>query len=93
MTMQTDVKSSNLTSTGDVFAGRGRVKAISYRGDGTAGSLVLTDGSGGDTLITLTVGSGDTTNEYVLIPGEGVLFRVGIYATLTHVASVTVFYG
>jgi hypothetical protein len=34
-----------------------------------------------------------TCPQYMLLPGEGLLFQTNIYADLTDVASVTVFYG
>jgi hypothetical protein len=30
---------------------------------------------------------------YTLIPGEGIQFNTNVYATLTNIASVTVYYG
>ncbi len=94
MTMQTDVKSTHLAASGTISAGRARLKSISYRGDGTNGSILLKNGSSsGSTLVELDVGTSDTFTIYVLIPGEGVLFPDGIYADITHVSALTAFYG
>lgn len=94
MTMQTDVLATHLTASGTVSAGRARLKGISYRGDGTAGSILFKNGgSSGTTLLELDVGTSDTFTIYLLIPGEGVLFPEGIYAALSHVSAITAFYG
>ena len=94
MTMQTDVKSNHLTASGTIFNGRTRLKSISYRGNGTDGYVRLRDGgSSGPILCELDVGTSDTFTIYVLIPGEGVLFQTSLYADLSNVNAVTVFYG
>jgi hypothetical protein len=94
MAMQTDVKSNHLTASGTVFNGRTRLKSISYRGNGTDGYVRLRDGgSSGPILCELDVGTSDTFTIYVLIPGEGVLFQTSLYAELSNVLAVTVFYG
>ena len=94
MTMQTDVKSNHLTASGTVFNGRTRLKSISYRGNGTDGYVRLRDGgSSGPILCELDVGTSDTFTIYVMIPGEGVLFQTSLYADLSNVNAVTVFYG
>ena len=92
--MQTDVKATHLTADGAVSASPARLKAVSYRGDGTAGSILFKNGgSGGTTLLELDVGTSDTFTIYILLPGEGVRFDTSIYADLTHVSAITAFYG
>ena len=96
MTMQTDVKSKHLNASGSVFAGRTRVKGFSICATAsTAGTMLLKDGgSSGTTLLEIDIPSNSNPNSfYVLVPGEGVLFSTNVYATLTNIASVTVFYG
>ena len=96
MSMQGDVKSTHLNASGSVFAGRTRVKGFSICATAsTAGTLLLKDGgSGGTTLIEIDIPSNSNPNSfYVAIPQEGVLFQTSVYATLTNIASVTVFYG
>jgi hypothetical protein len=100
--MQTDVVSSvPLTSSGQ-FASQNslgdvqscRVKAIYIVPSGTAGSVVLTDGgSSGSTRMTINTVASASQPTYLLMPGEGVLFRTNVYATLTNVGSATIFYG
>ena len=96
MGMQTDVKSTHLNASGSVFAGRARIKGFSICATvSTAGTMTLKDGgSGGTTMIEIDIPSNSNPNSfYVLVPGEGVLCETNIYATLTGIASVTVFYG
>jgi len=93
---QTDVKSTHLNSSGSVFAGRARIKGIALCATvSTAGTLVLRDGgSGGINVVELDIPSNSNPNSfYMLIPGEGVLCATNIYASITGLASVTVFYG
>jgi hypothetical protein len=104
MGMQTDILASRprtssdgdgqmLTQGGDAIP-RARVKAILIVPTSGAGSVVLKDGgSGGDTKTTINTMASMTTPLYTLLPGEGLLFQTNIYADLTDVASVTVFYG
>jgi hypothetical protein len=93
---QTDVKSTHLNSSGSVFAGRARIKGIAICANAsTAGTLILRDGgSGGASAIELDIPSNTNPNSYyILVPGEGVLCTTNIYASITGLASVTVFYG
>ena len=92
--MQTDVNSTHLTASGTVFGGRARLKSVSYRGNGTDGYVKFRDGgSSGRVLCELDVGTSDTFTIYVLLPGEGIVFQTSIYADLSNVLAVTVFYG
>lgn len=99
--MQTDVLASvPLTSSGqftDQAAAnvlRCRVKAIYIVPSGTAGSVVLKDGgSGGTTIATFNTVASATQPTYLLMPGEGLLFRTNVYGTLTSVGSATIIYG
>ena len=61
----------------------------------TAGTLVLKDGgSGGTNLLEVDIPANSNTNSfYSLIPGEGILFSTNVYATMTGIASITVYYG
>ena len=96
MTMQFDVKSQHLNASGSVFAQPARVKGFSICATAsTSGTLLLKDGgSGGTTRIEIDIPSNTNPNSfYVAVPGEGVRFYTNIYATLTGIASVTVFYG
>ena len=96
MTMQYDVKSAHLNASGSVFAGRTRVKGFSICATAsTAGTLLLKDGgSSGTTLLEVDIPSNSNPNSfYTLIPGEGILFSTNVYASLTGIASVTIYYG
>lgn len=102
MAMQTDVKSTKpLTSTG-VFKTqadanctfRTRIKGIYYTNGANAGSVVITDGQSGSTLLTLnTPAAANADAVYILIPDQGILAENGLYGTVTNTASITLFYG
>ena len=94
--MQGDVKATHRNSTGTIYAQRTRVKGFSICGTASlAGTLLLRDGgAGGSVLIEIDIPSNSNPNSlYVAIPQQGVLFNTDVYATLTNIASVTVFYG
>jgi len=96
MTMQYDVKSVHLNASGSVFGQPARVKGFSICATAnTAGTMLLKDGgTGGTTLIEVDIPSNSNPNSfYTLVPGEGVRFFTNIYATLTGIASITVYYG
>jgi hypothetical protein len=96
MAMQYDVKSTHLNASGSIFAGRARIKGFSICATAsTAGTLQLKDGgSSGTVMVEIDIPSNSNPNSfYVLVPGEGVRCYTNIYATLTGIASVTVFYG
>lgn len=93
--MQTDVSAKHLNASGSVYATRTRVKGFSICATASvAGTLLLKDGgSSGTTLIEIDIPSNSNPNSfYVNIPGEGVLFETDVYASLTNIASVTIFY-
>ena len=94
--MQGDVSSKHVNASGSIYASRTRVKGFSICATASqAGTLLLKDGgSGGTTLIEIDSPSNSNPNSfYVAIPQQGVLFETNVYATLTNIASVTVFYG
>ena len=96
MTMQYDVKSTHLNASGSIFGQPARIKGFSICATAsTTGTLLLKDGgSGGTTMIEIDIPSNTNPNSfYVSVPGEGVRCYTNIYATITGLASVTVFYG
>jgi hypothetical protein len=101
MSMQTDVQASAvLTADGQLLdqAGgtitRARIKSIYIVPSGTAGSVVFKDGgASGTTRLTINTVASATQPTYTLIPGEGLLFATNIYADVTSIGSVMVFYG
>lgn len=101
MAMQTDVLASQaLTADGQMVdqagnnIGRCRVKAIYVVPSATAGSVVFKDGgSGGTTRLTLNTVASATQPTYLLIPDQGILFSTNVYADVTTIGSVTIFYG
>ena len=96
MAMQYDVKSAHLNASGSVFAQPARVKGFSICATAnSAGTLILKDGgSSGTNRLEVDIPANSNPNSfYTLIPGEGIRFSTDVYATLTGIASVTVYYG
>jgi len=94
--MQYDVKSTHLNASGTISNQPARIKGFSICATAsTAGTLVLKDGgSSGTARVEIDIPSNSNPNSfYVLVPGEGVRCYTDIYATMTNIASVTVFYG
>lgn len=88
--------SKKLTSSGqiknhkDEELGRTRVKSVYVVSD-AGGSIILRDGNGnGKTVLNLDVPEGGT---HVRLSGCGLLFRERVYATLSGVDSLVIFYG
>jgi hypothetical protein len=102
MAMQTDVQASVPITVDGQFTdqaannlGRTRVKSVYIVPGATAGSVVFKDGgSGGSTRYDNKHGGFRyPTNVHVLMPGQGVLFQTNVYADVTDIGSVTIFYG
>ena len=104
MGMQTDILASRprtsvdgdgqmLTQAGETIP-RARIKSILVVPTAGAGSVVFRDGGvSGPIRATVNTMAAMTCPQYMLLPGEGLLFQTDIYADLTDVDSVTVFYG
>ena len=101
MGMQTDVLASKVaTSSGDMLdqnslvIGRARVKAIYIVPDSGAGTVTFRDGgASGPVKIVVDTKASSTTPDYVLLPGEGLLFQTSIYIVPSAVVSTMVIYG
>lgn len=97
MSMQTDVLSVHTGGTQAnqaLIAGRVRIKSVIIAGGAGAGTGRFLDASGGNVLLEIDTGiNSNLTN--VLIPGEGILFKNGVWYTSVSVAptGVTVVYG
>jgi hypothetical protein len=50
-------------------------------------------GASGTTRLTVTVYPASTGPDFMLLPGDGLLFNTDIYADITTIGSVMVFYG
>ena len=94
-----DVKATNLTGSGEIFAGPARILGIYFVADTTAGSIIIRDGGASGTILATfqtPLGANSAGNEWTTqidIPGNGLLCRTSAYATLSGVDKVTVFYG
>lgn len=92
MSYKSDAKSTYLTESGAVFAGRSRVKGVYVVPGTTAGTVVIKDGgTSGAAVATFGTTAGGSA-VYIEIPEDGVLCATSSYATITNAASVTVFY-
>jgi hypothetical protein len=103
MTMQTDVLVSQPLGSTNTFKdqagsaiGRCRIKAIYGTSGASAGTVVVYDGSANTDPCLMTISTPAASNQgtyWLLMPGEGVLARTGLYAVLTNVDSAMVIYG
>ena len=92
--MQTDVKSAYADSAGSVVGFPTRVKAVYIYTGASAGSLELTDGSGGTSLFKVATPASATNNPiYLLLPGEGIKFSKSVFSVFSNIGAITVIYG
>ena len=99
--MQTDILASRpRTDDGQLLdqagnnIGRARIKAFLIVPTAAAGSVVFKDGgASGSTKMTINMLANSTNSDYIILPGEGVLFQTNIYVDVTSIASVMVWYG
>jgi hypothetical protein len=92
MGYMSDVQSTYLDESGDIFTGRTRVKGIYIVPDSGAGSVVIKNGgSSGNTVTTLDIVAGGSA-AYIHLPEDGLLCKDGAYAVLTDIVSATFFW-
>ena len=92
MAYLSDVRSTRLAASGDIFAGRSRVKGIYIVPGALAGSVVIKDGgAAGSTEVTIDTAA-NGTSVYLYLPEDGVLCTTSSYAVLTNVTAATFFY-
>jgi hypothetical protein len=101
--MQTDVLLTQPLGTSNTFKtqsgavlGGCRIKAIYGTSAAAAGTLVLYDGTstGGKPIGTIsTPTAANQGTYYILMPGEGIVVRTGVYAAITNVDSAMIIYG
>lgn len=90
MSMESDIKSVQITGTGVAVNRRSRLRGIFYHNDGGTGSLILKDNTG-ETTLTLTLNA--NSDGYMLLPGRGILHRTNMNCTtFTSLTAVTLFY-
>ena len=95
MAMQTDVKSTYRTTDGAIFGGPARVKGILISPAATAGGLVIKDGGSSGAVVFQTTWPANASPSpfNVVVPAEGVRCETDVYADVTDLTSITVFYG
>lgn len=90
---QTDVSAATVTATGTVVNQPARIKGVYIGASNVDGSVVFRNGgASGTELLRLNV-PGHGAEVSILIPENGIRFTANIHATITSLASVTVFYG
>lgn len=101
MGVQTDVLSTApITASGQfqeatatANLARTRVRAVYIIPGAAAGSLVLHDGgSAGPVRLTVNTVASATIPTYLLLPGEGIVFRSDVYGTVTGLGSAMLIY-
>lgn len=91
--MGSDIHSVRITTSGSIAAGRRRLRAVYIASGDTVGSVQIRNENGsGVVLCRLDTPADATAVAYVELPDRGILFPDGIYATVTNLAGVTVFY-
>jgi cytochrome c-type biogenesis protein CcmE len=98
MAMQTDVKSAHLSAAGSYYGDRTRLRGLVVSPKiSTAVTFEIRDGSAtAAVLYTMDLASNSNPNTfYVIVPGEGILAKTGLYLTLSvgSITGITVFYG
>lgn len=94
MGMQTDVKSVYRTDDGVLFAGQTRLKGMTVTVSTPGAALVVYDNSSAASgTAVLTVSTAVAGSFPVVIPGEGILARSGLYLDINGAAAVTAYYG
>ena len=101
MAMQTDVLASkvatsagNLLDQNSLVIGRCRVKGIYIVPDTGAGTVTFIDGgASGATKIVVNTKASSSAPDYMLLPGEGLLFQTSVYIVPSAVISTMVIYG
>lgn len=93
--MQYDVKSVRITADGQAVDYRVRVKAVYGLAGASVGSVKFYDGTdtAGELLLDLDSPAGTGNSFFVIMPGEGILFRTGVYVDVTNITGVTIIYG
>lgn len=89
--MQTDVKAAEKTTSGTVFNGRTRVKALTIA-FASGGTVAIKDGGSSGTTVWSFTAPAAAGAISVLLPGEGILCSTDVYAAVSS-ATVTVMYG
>jgi hypothetical protein len=94
MAMQYDVNSAYADAGGSIIGYPTRLKAVYIYAGASAGSLELTDGSGGTSLFKVATPASATSNPiYLILPGEGIRFSSSIFAVFSNIGAVTLIYG
>ena len=92
MGYMSDVKSTRLAVSGDIFGGPARVKGVYIVSSGTGGSVVIRDGGGSGTVVATLDTPAVAGMVYMKLPEDGLRCATSAYATLANVTAATFFY-
>lgn len=89
--MDSNIKAVTVTGTGVAYAQRAHLRGFSYVAGAGTPRIVLKDGSGSAAQLDLSAIA--STDNYIFLPGRGILFETSInVTTLTNISSLTLFY-
>lgn len=93
--MQTDVVSVHTNANAAMYSGRTRLKGVlfSVSGGAPVDHVKFYDAASATGSVVLEIDTNHSGAMYILIPGEGILFRNGIYCDIGDASSVTIFVG
>lgn len=91
--MDSDLQSNRVTSSGSIYGGPGRVRAIAVLDGASAGTLTIRDGGASGTIVCVldTPGSAAGT-QWFNLPANGLRCSTSIYVEFDQAVGVTVFY-
>ncbi len=91
MSMDSDIKTVEITASGTAINKRARVRGLFYHNGAGVGTLTLKDGTSSDVSLKLTLNASSDGN--IVLPGRGILFSSYVNCTaFTNLTSVTLFY-
>jgi len=84
-----DIIHASVAATGSLHGGPARLRYIRWTGGSAGGDITITDGgASGTTRLVVTVVT-SSQDDYIDIPGDGILFSTDIYVTIdTNTAAV-----
>lgn len=87
------VVAAEVTSSGTLYTGKGRLRGVYVRAAGTAGTAVFKKGgSSGTTILTIDTPAA-IGGHFQAIPGAGIPFTTDLYVALTTADACTVYIG
>lgn len=92
MSYSSDGKSARLTSSGEVYAGPGRVRLIHWLEGSTAGTITVRDGGATGTVVAVIDTAGAESTDSISLDEAPLRCETSIYVEFDQAVGVTVFY-